>query len=127
MTPEIRLDTHVVVWLHAGLDDKLSPLARAAIEQNQLAVAPMVEFELTLLHEIGRLSLSGAEILGDLSHRVGLRVSAVPWQAAVQSAAGLTWTRDPFDRLIVADALAAGSLLLTKDERVRERVPSAVW
>ena len=127
MTAEIRLDTHVVVWLYAGLVETLSPVARAAIEQHQLAVAPMVEFELTLLHEIGRLSVSGAEILGDLSHRVGLRTSTVPWQAAVRAAAGLTWTRDPFDRLIVADALAAGSLLLTKDERVRERVPSAAW
>ena len=38
--------------------------------------------------------------------------------AAVVSAAGLTWTRDPFDRLIVADALAANTQLLTKDDTI---------
>jgi PIN domain nuclease of toxin-antitoxin system len=127
MSQQVRLDTHVVVWLYAGLVERFSPTAHVTLEQRDLVVAPMVELELTLLHEIGRLSVSGTEILGDLHHRVGLRVSDVPWPAAVRAAAGLTWTRDPFDRLIVADALAAGTSLLTRDDRVRERVPSAMW
>ena len=123
----IRLDTHVVLWLYAGLVDKLSDTARELVERCDLIVSPMVELELTFLHEIGRISVSGAEILGDLSPRVGLTMSQVPWDAAVRSAAHLAWTRDPFDRLIVGDALAAGTRLLTRDVRLWDRVDLAVW
>ncbi len=123
----IRLDTHVVLWLYAGLGDKLSPTARTAVQHKTLVVAPMVEMELTFLHEIGRVSVSGSEILGDLAHRVGLRLSEVAWSAAVRAAADLAWTHDPFDRLIVGDAVAAGSQLLTRDERMREKIALAVW
>lgn len=123
----IRLDTHVVLWLYAGLVDKLSPTACAAVQHNSLVVSPMVEMELTFLHEIGRIAVSGAEILGDLAHRVGLRLSDVAWSAAVRAAADLAWTRDPFDRLIVGDAVAAGAQLLTRDERLREKIALAVW
>jgi PIN domain nuclease of toxin-antitoxin system len=123
----VRLDTHVVVWLYAGLVTHLSPEARRAIDRCELVVAPMVELELTFLHEIDRLTVSGAEILSDLAGRIGLTMSAVPWSAAVHAAADLAWTRDPFDRLIMGYALAAGTRLLTKDTHLRERLSLALW
>lgn len=85
----------------------------------------MVQLELTHLHEIGRLTVSGAEIVNDLAHRVGLRIPEVPSGAAVAAAAPLTWTRDPFDRLIVADAAVAAAELWTRDATIREHVPFA--
>src|SRR5690606_27064265 len=39
----------------------------------------------------------------------------------------LAWTRDPFDRLIAGDALAAADRLVTKDEVIRASVELAVW
>ena len=36
------------------------------------------------------------------------------------------WTRDPFDRLIVANAKAAGAPLITKDERIRKHYRRAI-
>lgn len=45
----------------------------------------------------------------------------------MQSAAGLTWTRDPFDRLIAAHAIVAGAPLLTADRTILENLPQAVW
>jgi PIN domain nuclease of toxin-antitoxin system len=39
----------------------------------------------------------------------------------------LNWTRDPFDRLIVAHSLCRGISLLTKDRTIRSRVELAVW
>lgn len=39
----------------------------------------------------------------------------------------LSWTRDPFDRLIVANALADGADLVTADERIRQHTDIAVW
>ncbi|MCB8766407.1 hypothetical protein [Planktothrix agardhii] len=40
----IYLDTHVVVWLYAGLTDKLSNLAKSLINTHDLYISPMVRF-----------------------------------------------------------------------------------
>ena len=123
----IRLDTHVVVWLYTGETEQLSTAAVAAIEQHELVVSPMVQLELSYLHEIGRLTIGGADIIGDLERRVGLRRSDVVLEALADTAASLTWTRDPFDRLIVADALVAGAALVTKDRTIHDHTTIARW
>jgi PIN domain nuclease of toxin-antitoxin system len=123
----IRLDTHVVVWLYTGETEQLSTAAVAAIEQHQLVVSPMVQLELSYLHEIGRLTIGGADIIADLERRVGLRKSDLALDALVDTAASLTWTRDPFDRLIVADALVAGAALITKDRSIHDHTTIARW
>jgi PIN domain nuclease of toxin-antitoxin system len=123
----IRLDTHVVVWLYTGETEQLSTAAVAAIEQHQLVVSPMVQLELSYLHEIGRLTIGGADIIADLERRVGLRRSDLALEPLVDTAASLTWTRDPFDRLIVADALVAGAALITKDRSIHDHTTIARW
>ena len=45
----------------------------------------------------------------------------------MQHALELNWTRDPFDRLIVAQAMAAGAALVTADHLIREHFVGAVW
>ena len=123
----IRLDTHVVVWLYTGEVERFSASAIDAIETNSLVVSPMVQLELTYLHEIGRLTVSGPEIIGDLTQRLNLELSTTTMLAAVVAAAALSWTRDPFDRLIVADALVAATPLLTKDEAIQANCDLARW
>lgn len=123
----IRLDTHAVVWLYTGELDRFSPTARAALETDRLVISPIVQLELTYLHEIERLKVGGADIVGDLGSRIGLTLSDQSLVSVVHAAAGLTWTRDPFDRLIVADALAASCSLLTKDATIRQHVATARW
>lgn len=123
----IRLDTHVVVWLFTGQIEFLSADAIDVIEQHQLVVSPMVQLELNYLHEIGRLTIGGADIIADLQRRIGLRRSDLALDALVDTAASLTWTRDPFDRLIVADAFVAGAALVTKDRTIHDRSTIALW
>ena len=123
----IRLDTHVVVWLYTGEVERLGSDASRLIDEHVPVVSPMVRLELAYLHEIGRLTVGGADIVADLGRRIGLDRSDVPLDALVDTAAALTWTRDPFDRLIVADALVAGAALITKDRSVHDRTELAVW
>jgi PIN domain nuclease of toxin-antitoxin system len=123
----IRLDTHVVVWLFTGETALLSADAIDAIEQHQLVISPMVQLELSFLHEIGRLTIGGADMIADLERRIGLRRSDLPLDAIVDTAATLTWTRDPFDRLIVADAVVAGGALVTKDRTIHDHTTIARW
>jgi PIN domain nuclease of toxin-antitoxin system len=39
----------------------------------------------------------------------------------------ITWTRDVFDRLIVANAMVNGNILLSKDHKIRENYIHARW
>jgi PIN domain nuclease of toxin-antitoxin system len=123
----IRLDTHVVVWVYSGQVRRLSDRAREAIDTEEVAVSPAVELELAFLNQVGRLRVTADEIVADLRQRVGLTISNVTFTSVVGAAEPLDWTRDPFDRLIVGDAIATNATLLTKDELIREHCPLAMW
>ena len=117
MASLIHLDTHVVVWLWTADRKRLRPL-RTAIEQHDLVYSPMVELELEYLHEVGRLKPVATTILHSLADTIGLSRCAVDFGDTVSRARQLTWTRDPFDRLIVATALVADAELLTCDKTI---------
>lgn len=61
--------------------------------------------------------------------RQDLRIEIVDVSTAdlVEAASPLSWTRDPFDRLIAAHAIVANAPLVTADETIRENLPLAVW
>ena len=123
----IYLDTHILVWLVRGERDKLAEAARQAIEECELLVSPAVVLELELLHEIGRLRASASSIVTALATDIGLRVCDLPFRTVVEYALKENWGRDPFDRLIVANAKAAEAPLVTKDARIRRHYSRVIW
>ena len=123
----IHVDTHVAAWLYAG---DVGPLrrVRGSLEANDLVISPMVELELQFLFEIGRTRDPGTDVVRDMVSRVGLRVAGTAsFHEVIQGAASLRWTRDPFDRLIVAHAITDGAKLLTSDRTIPRHCPSAFW
>ena len=121
-------DTNLIVRLASGEMDKISARAKRQIEGTQVLISSMVLLELEVLHEIGRLTISANEILADLSQKIGLRVCQLPMAAVVASALGIKWTREPGDRLIVANALANNEApLITADREIREHYPNSIW
>ena len=123
----IHLDTHVVAWLFAGTLERLPPTVKQRLEAEELAISPMVMLELQYLHEIGRTSETGPAVVADLAERIGLRMAESEFSAVAATAAGLSWTRDPFDRLIAAHSLVDDVALLTSDQTIRDHLPRAVW
>ncbi len=123
----IYLDTHVVVWLYAGLVDKFSPAIKELINDNALCISPMVRLELQYLHEIQRIAVEADTIVADLSNRIGLNVCEKTFSAVVGQAMTISWTRDPFDRLIVAHAGLNGDVLISKDQRILDNYLHARW
>lgn len=121
------LDTHVVCWLYEGRIDLLSTECAAAIETGLLRISPMVSLELQYLFEIGRITRPANEVLAALAEDIDLRLNVTPFADTVARAQSLNWTRDPFDRLIVAETMAASGVLLTRDEKIRSNAPCAIW
>jgi len=123
----LMLDTHVVAWLYAGKIEKVPAAAQRRLESDTLLVSPMVGLELEYLHEIGRLRERSQVVVADLRQRLGLRVAEAPFVLVASAAAELSWTRDPFDRLIAAHALACETSLLTADTTMHKHLALAVW
>ena len=123
----IFLDTHIVVWLYAGLTGKLSARAAKMIEEHELYIANIVKLELQYLYEIGRLTETPDIILAELRQTIGLKVHSVKMESVFDIALMQTWTRDVFDRLITSEAIERDTFLVTKDKKILENYKKAAW
>lgn len=123
----VYLDTHVLVMLAEGDARRFSSAAQRAIDRSELLVSPAAVLELQLLREIGRLRITASKMVLNLSTDLGLRVCELPFRTIVEQALQETWARDPFDRLIVANAKAANAALVTKDQRILDHYSQAIW
>jgi PIN domain nuclease of toxin-antitoxin system len=123
----IYLDTHIVVWLYAGLLEKFSQSIQAILNENEILISPTVRLELEYLYEIERVREPAHGIVADLADRIGLRVCEKDFNAIVSQAIKLTWTRDPFDRLIVANAALNDNTLISRDQNILDLYPHARW
>jgi PIN domain nuclease of toxin-antitoxin system len=123
----IYLDTHVVVWLYSGLTDKFSATAQELINDNDTYISPIVRLELQYLYEVQRVVEAPDTIVTDLVSRIGLQVCTRPFNHVVTQALTYTWTRDPFDRLITANAALHDDILLSKDLTILQHYAHARW
>jgi len=123
----VYLDTHVLVMLAQGDSHKFSVAAKRAIDRNDLLASAAAVLELQLLYEIGRMRITASKMVAALATGVGLRVCELPFRTVVEHALAETWGRDPFDRLIVANAKAANAPLVTKDARILDNYSRALW
>ncbi len=121
------LDTHVVMWLYEGSTKRISREASREIDRaSSLLISPAVELELEYLHRRSRTAEPDA-ILDDLRARIGLSVCDLPFPLVVREARGVGWTEDVFDRLIVAQAAASRSNLVSADHRILGHYALAIW
>lgn len=123
----VHLDTHIVCWLYEGRTELFTPAALSAIEAGLLQVSPMVQLELTYLHEIGRINRGGSSVLDALEKDIGLGVADISFAHVIKAAETLNWTRDPFDRMIVAHSMVADAELVSKDQLIRKHFSKVVW
>ena len=123
----IHLDTHVIVWLFQKDLGKFSKQSLKLINNNELQISPMVVMELKFLNEIGRLNYKPMEIINELTKTISLNVSNEKFATTAYKSLDLSWTRDPFDRLIVASASVQKAKLISKDRNILDHYEYAVW
>jgi PIN domain nuclease of toxin-antitoxin system len=123
----IYLDTHMAVWLYAGLVDKFNSPVRDLMNEQDIVISPVVRLELQFLYEIRRVAVDASTIIADLATRIGLTIGDKNFNATISRALEISWTRDPFDRIIVANASLDDSILVSKDPSILSHYPFARW
>ena len=121
------LDTHAVLWLLAG-DERLSRRARAAIDASQrpLTVSAVSLWEVAIKRSLGKLSAPA-----DLSRRLTAlgQIELLPISPLHAEAVGeLPWHhRDPFDRMLVAQARMEKLAIVSSDPAFAQYGVDVIW
>ncbi len=88
----------------------------------------MMFLELEYMYEIRRSKLPALQTAAKLKAELGVTVCDYPFPKVAYAALGESWTRDAFDRTIVAHAKANGMApLITADEHIQAHYIQAVW
>jgi len=115
----LLLDTHALAWA-VGRPDRLSERARSAVADpaNHLVVSAASAWELATKVRLGRFP--EAEPLVAQYPSIVAELGAEPLPITdrhARRAGGLAWDhRDPFDRMLAAQALLEHATLVTRDE-----------
>jgi len=123
----IYLDTHIVVWLYNCEVSRFSKETLNVIEENELLICPAVILELQYLREINRIKTDALLIVNSLKASIDLQISNVSFENVVNLSLLQTWTRDPFDRMIVGAASVGNDVLITKDSQILKNYHNAFW
>ena len=114
---KLLLDTHFLLWLLLG--------SKRLIEFPWLdsyrpwGVSPVSLLEIQFLAEIGRLSVRNPEFTNSVSNDRRFAIDDITLATVVRVALGFDWTRDPFDRLLVAHSSARRVPFCTIDRNIR--------
>lgn len=116
------LDTHVFLWT-VFKPDKLSEKARRIIEDpdNLIYVSTVTYWEISLKYALGKLLLTNVlpEALPDISRKMDFETLSLDEQtASTFYKLPRNIHKDPFDRLVVWQAISQNIVLITKDRKL---------
>jgi PIN domain nuclease of toxin-antitoxin system len=120
------LDTHAALWLYAG-DSRMSSTAGRALldEEHDVLLSAVVVWEVAIKRSLGKLD-APADFVDDV-----LGGGAQPLHVSLEHAAAgeqLPWHhRDPFDRLLVAQATVEGAVIVSGDPALRPYGVPTLW
>lgn len=117
---KLLLDTHALLWWLAD-DARLGPKARARIEDpdNSILVSQVSLWEIAIKIGIGKLRVDVGEVLTAIRERgldeLGFKPPHLTTLAALER-----HHRDPFDHMLIAQAIAEGATLMSEDSRMED-------
>lgn len=113
-------DSHVLLWALLRPDEIERQAAKAlAAASNDVLVSAVSLWEIAIKAGMGKLRLPGppAEWLPEAMDRTGIETLPIEGAHALAAGALPPHHRDPFDRMIAAQALAEGLTVVTRDRR----------
>jgi PIN domain nuclease of toxin-antitoxin system len=126
----LLLDTHAVIWWFQG-NLRLPQRVREAIEgeDSDVFVSAVSAFEIALKHRLGKLP-EGSALLGGFEAMVaaqGFASLAVSVPHGLAAGALPIAHRDPFDRLIIAQALIEDMTLASNERLFEQAGVTRLW
>ncbi len=127
---KLLLDTHAFLWW-TGEPERLSASAREACQDpgNDLVLSAISLLEIQLKLDAGKLDLGLPLEDAIRLHQDADRLTVLPVRAAhVYALRDLPRLhRDPFDRLLVAQAIVEDAVLVSGDEKVAQYAVKVLW
>ncbi len=121
MTDTLLLDTHALIWLLTDpgqIPDET--LARVRTRRTDLVVSSATAWEIATKHRLGRLARASGIVASYARHIQQLDARELPITSEHALLAGaLAWDHcDPFDRMLVAQAMTESMTIVTTDETI---------
>jgi PIN domain nuclease of toxin-antitoxin system len=110
----LLLDTHLLLWALAD-PLKLPAAARKQIDSAEVYVSAACIWEISIKSALGKLEADPAEVLEGIEP-AGFRMLSIIGQHAAKVAELPQLHKDPFDRMLVAQASVEPMILLTNDD-----------
>lgn len=127
---KLLLDTCTFLWTLEG-GGELSDAAREALvdPENDVYLSAVSAWEIAVKHALGKLPLPEAPDRYVPAQREARGITALPLDedAALQLVRLPTLHRDPFDRMLVCQALAAGLTIVTPDHDIARYPVRILW
>lgn len=126
----LLLDSSTFLWLAAGASE-LSDRARQLLRDsgNELYLSAVSAWEIAVKFQAGRLELTANPDVLVPEARERHAVLALPFdeESALHLALLPQLHRDPFDRMLICQALVHGLAILTPDETIRRYPVRTLW
>ena len=113
----VLLDTHLLLWA-LSQPSKLSPATRKQIVAGEIYVSAASIWEVSIKSALGKLAANPSEVLAGIEP-AGFSLLPITGEHAAKVAELPMLHKDPFDRMLVAQASVEPMLLLTNDETLR--------
>ena len=130
MAVTVLLDTNALLWSLLE-PQKLNQTALATIQDPEtvLLVSSASAWEIGIKHKLGKLA-SASRVLSDFSghlKRLGANVLVITPDHALAAGALPLHHRDPFDRMLIAQAQVEGVAVITSDEAFVDYEVEILW
>lgn len=126
----LLLDTCTFLWLNGDIE-RLPRTVREAFEstENDLYLSVVSVWEIAVKWAAGRLTLPDEPSVWVPSRREqnGIASLAVTEEAAIQATKLPALHKDPFDRMLVCQAISEGMALVTPDPLIRQYPVLVIW
>ncbi len=124
------LDTHAFLWMAAD-PTRLSRKVREIVlkESNRLHLSAASGWEIALLHRLNRVELPDEpqRFIPEAMQRLSVSPIFISFHTAISAAMLPLIHRDPFDRIIIAEAIKEKMTILTKDSKFAKYDVQSLW
>lgn len=127
---KVLLDTVAFLWVVMGSHELSARAAELVAEpDNEVFLSAVSAWEIAVKHRLGRLDLAEPpeRLVPRLREAHGIRDLPLDETSALQVERLPEHHRDPFDRMLVCQAIVGGLVILTPDEMIRRYPVVTEW